>query len=103
MSTIETTNRTRSPARPSGPVAWLKKHPLANYFALAYGITWLSLLSATAAAKLGLVPSEPPVLGVAVLLGVFVPAIAALVIAALSGHDHEVIDLLKRVVRWRSA
>jgi membrane protease YdiL (CAAX protease family) len=106
MSYIEkhnriTTTRTHSPASTFPPIAWLNKHPLANYFILAYSVTWLALLGAIVLIQFDLVPAESPVVEWAIQLGVFGPAIAAVVIASLSGGKAEVIDLLKRIVRWR--
>jgi hypothetical protein len=103
MSNIDTTNRKDSPAGSVGPVARLRKNPLADYFFHAYAITWLALLGALAVQKLGLTPSESPVLAAAMLLGVFGPAAAALVIAAFCGYKREVLHLLRKVTRWRSA
>jgi hypothetical protein len=103
MSYIDTTNRKDSPAGPFGPVSPPKRNPLADYFIHAYAITWLALLGALAVQKLGLTPSESPVLAAAMVLGVFGPAVLALVIAALCGHGREVLDLLRKVTRWRSA
>lgn len=103
MSHIDTTNRSDSPAGSFGPVARSKRNPLADYFIHAYAITWLALLGAVAVEKLGLAPSESPVLSTAMVLGVFGPAVAALVIAACCGYKREVLDLLKKVTRWRSA
>ncbi|HET9496487.1 MAG TPA: hypothetical protein VFR15_19845, partial [Chloroflexia bacterium] len=97
MSHIDTTNRSDSPAGSFGPVARPKRNRLADYFIHAYAITWLALLGALAVQKLGLAPSESPVLSTAMVLGVFAPAVAALVIAACCGHGREVLDLLKKV------
>jgi hypothetical protein len=103
MSQIDTTNQTDSPSGSSDPIARLGKHPLADYFIHAYAVTWLALLGTLALEKLGLTPSESPVLGVAILLGIFGPAVAALVIAAFCGYEREVLGLLRKVIRWRSA
>lgn len=69
--------------------AWLRRHPLAGFVILAYGLTW---------ALLPLAHRYTPV-GVLALL---CPAVAAAVTASACG-GHEAGELLARVTRWRVA
>jgi uncharacterized protein len=66
----------------------VKRHPLLTFFVLAYLLTWwvYPLLQFS------------PLVG---LLGLFGPAAAALIVAALSGGKAGARELLLRTVRWR--
>ena len=66
----------------------VKRHPVIAYFVLAYVLTWwmFPLLQLS------------PLLG---LFGLFGPALAAIVMAAMINGRSGVQALLKRVVRWR--
>jgi membrane protease YdiL (CAAX protease family) len=69
-------------------VHFVKSHPVIVYFVLAFVLTWwmFPLLQ------------RQPLLGV---LGLFGPALAAIVLAAMLDGRSGVLDLLNRVVRWR--
>ncbi len=66
----------------------IKRHPLVAYFVLAYAFTWwvYPLLRFN------------PLIG---LLGLFGPALAAIVVTAVTDGRLGVTALLKRAVRWR--
>ena len=68
----------------------LKRHPVIAYFILAYVLPWwmFPLLQVS------------PLLG---LFGLFGPALAAIIMAAIIGGSSGVKALLKRVVRWPSS
>ena len=68
----------------------VKRHPVIAYFVLAYVLTWwmFPLLQFS------------PLLG---LFGLFGPALAAIIMAAILNGRSGVKALLKRVVRWLSA
>jgi uncharacterized protein len=66
----------------------VRKHPLIAFFVLAYLLTWWIY----------------PVLKLSPLLGIFGlfgPALAAMIMAAVTGGKGELKALLSRVVRWR--
>ena len=69
----------------------LRRHPLMTFFVLAFCITWVVWIPRAAGTQLG-------VLG---QLWTWVPAIAALIAAALTGGGAAVRDLGARLVRWR--
>jgi membrane protease YdiL (CAAX protease family) len=78
----------------SGVRGWIKRHPVASFFVLAYAITWLAWL--------------PDILGyrgdlgqVLTMIAQFGPALAALVLARYSGAS--VRTWLRSIVRWRVA
>ena len=67
---------------------FVKRHPLVGYFTLAYALTWPWI----------------PLVSVSPLWGfpaVFGPAIAAIIVAAVSEGRTGVKDLLGRMTRWR--
>ena len=66
----------------------VKRHPLIAFFVLAYALTWwvYPLLRFS------------PLIG---LLGLFGPALAAIVVTAVTDGRRGVMALLKRTVRWR--
>jgi uncharacterized protein len=68
----------------------VRKHPLIAFFVLAYLLTWwiYPLLRLS------------PLLGI---FGLFGPALAAIIMAAVTGGKSEVKALLSRVVLWRVA
>lgn len=71
------------------PFALAERHPLSAYFLLAFALFWGLLPLATIAPTLPL------------LLGVFTPTIAALLVSSLSGGKHEVKRLLCQMLIWR--
>ena len=66
----------------------VKRHPLVTYFVLAYTLTW----------------ALAPLLTISLLLGVvglFMPAVAAVIVSAMTEGRPRVKDLLKRLKLWR--
>lgn len=66
----------------------VKRHPLLTFFVLAYLLTWWVYPLLQFSTLVG-------------LLGLFGPAAAGLIVAALSGGKKEARELLLRTVRWR--
>ena len=73
----------------------LARYPLAAYFALAYGLSWLILVPA----GLGLIPESAG--GILSWVAPFGPAAAAFVVTALTGGRAGARQLLRRLVQWR--
>ena len=83
---------------PSRSRSWLRDHPLTTFFALAFGLTWAvwvpralhsqGLLDAPWAVELGAVWS-------------WIPAVAALLAAALTAGRAGLREWASRLVRWR--
>jgi membrane protease YdiL (CAAX protease family) len=69
----------------------IKRHPLVTFFLLAFGITWIVWVPRAAGVSVGVVGDA----------WTWVPAIAALLAAALTGGRAAVRDLGARLVRWR--
>jgi membrane protease YdiL (CAAX protease family) len=71
----------------------IRSRPLAAFFVLAFGITWVVWVPRAAGVPVGVVGQ----------LWTWVPAIAALLAAALTGGRGALRDLGARLVRWRVA
>ncbi len=69
----------------------IRHHPLVTFFLLAFGITWVVWVPRAAGAQVGVVGQ----------VWTWVPAIAALLAATLTGGRDAVRDLGARLVRWR--
>jgi len=78
-----------SEERRQGTRGWVKRHPVASFFVLAYAISWLA--------------SIPAALGYGFMffLTQFGPALAALLITWYSGAS--VLGWARKIVRWRVA
>ncbi len=76
----------------------ISRHPLTTFFLLAFALTW-AVWVPRAAATQGLLASDLPIAVGQVWS--WIPAVAALVAAALTGGGAAVRDLGARLVRWR--
>ena len=81
----------RGIARPG----WVRRHPLAAFVVLCFGLAWLALIP-LAAESWAWLPFHVPA-WVAVPLAGWGPAVAAFSVAAAVGRGH---DLLLRTTRW---
>lgn len=79
-------------------MAFVRKHPLAAYFFLAYAITW-ALVSPLVASAHGLIALHIPPLWHA--LGALGPLLAALIVTAVTGGKLGLREYLGRITRWR--
>ncbi len=77
---------------------WIKNHPLAAYFGLAYAITWAVALSIAASVRGWIALQIPPS---AHFLTSYGPMLSAFVITAIVGGAAGVRELVGRMVRWR--
>jgi membrane protease YdiL (CAAX protease family) len=69
----------------------IRRHPLASFFLLAFGITWAAWIPRAGGVPLGAVGQ----------VWTWAPAIAALLAAVLTGGLPALRDLWSRLVRWR--
>jgi uncharacterized protein len=76
----------------------IRRYPLTTFFLLAFCITWIVWVPRAAATQGLLTSNLPSVVGQA---WTWVPAIAALLAAALTGGRAAVRELGARLVRWR--
>jgi membrane protease YdiL (CAAX protease family) len=74
-----------------GVAQLIRRHPLVTFFLLAFGITWIVWVPRAAGVPVGVVGDA----------WTWIPAIAALLAAALTGGRDAVRDLGARLVRWR--
>src|SRR5918911_2676557 len=75
---------------------WMRRHPLAAFLLLCFGLTWAALIPAAADSRGWLALSIPTWL-VLPLAG-WGPGLAAISVAVATGHGGE---LLARITRWR--
>jgi membrane protease YdiL (CAAX protease family) len=85
----------------------LARHPLAAYFALAFGLSWALVLPMTLSRNIGLslLPYDlPEALGIALfILASFVgPTVAALLVAGAVEGRAGVASVLRPILRWRA-
>ena len=79
----------------------LRRHPLATYFALAFGWTWLCWWSVVASSKGGLsLPVSPELLST---LGQFGPFAAALFVTGVAERGNGLNRFASQFVRWRTS
>lgn len=71
------------------PLALAERYPLLAYFLLAFALFW------------GLIPLAIITPTLPLLLGVFTPTMAAVIVSSLAGGKQEVKHLLQRVLIWR--
>jgi uncharacterized protein len=71
----------------------IKRHPLVIFTVLTFGLTWIVWVPRAAGVPVGTLGQ----------LWTWMPAVAALIAAALTGGREAVRDLLRRLVRWRVA
>src|SRR5918912_527169 len=79
---------------------WVRAHPLMTYFALAYAISWAIVLPLIARAQ-GFIDMRIPF--ALHYLNDYGPLLAALITARICDGADGLRDLLRRMVRWRSA
>lgn len=80
---------TQTSTKRVSPFALAERHPLSAYFLLAFALFWGMIPLATISPTLPL------------LLGVFTPTSAAVIVSSLAGGKPEVQHLLQRVLIWR--
>jgi hypothetical protein len=82
----------------AGKRTFIQKHAVALFFALAFALTWMIQIPLVLDAR-GELPFSVPF--VFQFLQGPMPGIAALIIAGLASGRAGILDLLRRVVRWR--
>lgn len=96
MRTLDTTG---VPRQTSGLRAWIAEHPLLAYFILAFAGMWVLVW------PMALIPNLPgPIFIILFILSTYTgPALAAFIVTAVTEGRAGVMDLLRRMVRWRVA
>lgn len=88
-----------SSTRASSLRSYVEKHTLPCFFILVFALTWL-LQIVDALGSHGLLPVRVPLV-MQVLLVAYMPTLAAVIMAALTGGRTEVKDLLRKLLIWK--
>lgn len=78
----------------------MKKYPVAWFYILAFGISWLGMISAVLASR-GIAPFYRPYFLVLSIFYAIGPALAAVIVSQVVQGKTGVQNLLKGLVRWR--
>ncbi len=86
-----------------GPIAWIKRHPLASFFVLAYAFSWVFSIPIMLSQRgLGLFTLPDPLLLVLFLAATFIgPTPAAFIVLGLTEGRPGVVQWLRRMAQWR--
>ena len=78
----------------------MRKHPIAWFYILAFGISWLGWVP-VASGSHGIAPFDNPYFQFLLILPVVGPALAAIIVTQVAHGKTGVLDLLKALVQWR--
>jgi uncharacterized protein len=78
----------------------MRKYPVTLFYILAFGISWLGMISAVLASR-GIVPFYRPYFLVLSIFFAIGPALAAVIVSQVAHGKTGVRDLLKGLTRWR--
>lgn len=101
MTTLHTSTYLHATTEPRGVKGWLNRHPLLGYSLLAYGMTWLGMAVLVVVMQFDLVASGSPIAGLINQVAAFGPALAALIVIALTQGHAGVGQWLRSLVQWR--
>jgi membrane protease YdiL (CAAX protease family) len=78
----------------------MRKYPVAWFYILAFGISWLGMISVVLASQ-GIAPFYRPYFLVLSIFYAIGPALAAVIVSQVAHGQTGVGDLLKGLIRWR--
>lgn len=78
----------------------MKKYPIAWFYILAFGFSWLGMISAVLASR-GIAPFYRPYFLVLSIFFTIGPALAAVIVSQMAQGKTGVQNLLKGLIRWR--
>lgn len=78
----------------------MRKHPLTWFYILAFGISWLGMISIVLSAR-GIAPVDSPYFQFLSVFYVIGPALAAVIVSQVAHGQRGVGELLQRLIRWR--
>ena len=78
----------------------MKKHPVTWFYILAFGISWLGMISAALGSH-GIAPFDRPYVQLLSIFYAVGPALAAVIVARTADGKRGVQNLLKGLLRWR--
>lgn len=78
----------------------MRKYPVAWFYILAFGISWLGMISIVLGSQ-GITPFDSPYFQFLSIFYAIGPALAAAIVSQMSHGQTGVGDLLKGLIRWR--
>ncbi|MEA5597000.1 type II CAAX endopeptidase family protein [Rivularia sp. UHCC 0363] len=78
----------------------MRKYPIAWFYILAFGISWLGMISVVLVSR-GIAPVYRPLFLVLSIFYAIGPALAAVIVSQIAYGKTGVWDLLKGLIRWR--
>ena len=78
----------------------MRKYPIAWFYILAFGISWLGMISTVLASR-GIAPFDSPYFQLLFIFYAIGPALAALIVAQVTHGKTGIRDLNKGLIRWR--
>ena len=78
----------------------MRKYPIAWFYILAFGISWLGMISAVLASR-GIAPFYRPYFLVLSIFYAIGPALAAVIVSQVAYGKTGVQNLFKGLIRWR--
>ena len=80
---------------------WLGQHPLAGYFALAFGISWIGILIIFAARGFDLPPTLPLEAGTILRFMLLGPGVSGLIVTAIVDGRRGFHTLSVHLINWQ--
>jgi uncharacterized protein len=78
----------------------MRKYPLTRFYILAFGISWLGMISIVLSSR-GIAPFDSPYFQFLSIFYVVGPALAAVIVSQVAHGKTGIRDLLKGLIRWR--
>lgn len=78
----------------------MRKYPVAWFYILAFGISWLGMISIVLASR-GIAPFDSPYFQVLFIFYAIGPALAAMIVSQVTHGKTGIRDLNKGLIRWR--
>jgi uncharacterized protein len=78
----------------------MRKYPLTWFYILAFGISWLGMISIVLSSR-GIAPFDSPYFQFLSIFYVVGPALAAVIVSQVAHGKTGIRDLLKGLIRWR--
>lgn len=101
MSTVSTASEIPIATEERGVRGWLQRRPLLGYGLLAYGISFLLAIIMVIAVQFDALSLDSPLAAIVNQIAAFSPAIAAVIVIAVTQGRAELGKFFKSMVHWR--